>query len=88
MEDVFDWSGCPLVSIDADVVHGAPVFKDTRLPIENVVTSVYAYEELQAMTEDQAIEATLRSFPTTPGGAAAVRQVLAYYEAHQPQLAP
>ncbi len=82
-----DWSACPLVTIDPEIKHGAPVFKDTRLPVENVVTSVYAFQELQGMPEGQAIEATLKSFPTTPGGAVAIRQVLAYFEAHQPLLA-
>jgi uncharacterized protein (DUF433 family) len=83
-----DWKDCPLISVDPDVVHGAPVFKGTRLPVENVITSVYAYEELEGMTEEQAVAATLKSFPTTPGGADAIQEVLAYREAHEPQLAP
>jgi uncharacterized protein (DUF433 family) len=82
-----DWLGCELLESVPGKVSGAPVFKGTRLPVENVVTSVFAYEELHGMTEEQAIEATLKSFPTTPGGAVAIRRVLDYCEAHQPQSA-
>ncbi len=82
------WSDCPLISIDADVVHGQPVFKGTRLPVETVTDEVYAYMELHGQSEDQAIASALESFPTTPGGVAAIREVLAYREAHEHQLQP
>jgi uncharacterized protein (DUF433 family) len=75
-----------LVSIDADVVHGEPVFKGTRLPVEIVTNEVYAFMELRGQSEDEAIVSALESFPTTPGGAAAIREVLAYREAHEHQL--
>ncbi len=83
-----DWSGCRLVSIDADVVHGEPVFKGTRLPVEIVTDEVYAYMELRAQSEEEAIASAIENFPTTPGGAASLREVLAYREAHEHQLQP
>jgi len=42
-----DWFGCDLLESVPGKVSGALVFKGTRLPVENVVTSVYAYQELQ-----------------------------------------
>jgi uncharacterized protein (DUF433 family) len=83
-----DWKDCPLVSIDADIVHGEPVFKGTRLPVEIATDEVYAYMELRGQSEEEAIASALDSFPTTPGGAAAIRAVLAYREAHEHQLQP
>ena len=40
------------------------------------------------MTEAEAIKATLECFPSTPGGAEAIRQLLAYQESHLSQLLP
>lgn len=76
------------MSIDSDVKHGAPVFKGTRLEVETVTDEVYAYMELRGQSEDYAIASALESFPTTPGGASAIREVLAYREAHEHQPQP
>jgi hypothetical protein len=86
--DAQDWKDCPLVSIDADVVHSEPVFKGTRLPVEIVTHEVYAYLELRGQSEEDAIASALDSFPTTPKGATAIREVLAHREAHEHQLQP
>lgn len=83
-----DWKDCPLVSVDPEVKHGAPVFNGTRLEVETVTNEVYAYMELRGQSEDEAITSALESFPTTPGGADAIREVLAYREAHEPLLQP
>ena len=83
-----DWADCPLVSIDPEVKHGAPVFRGTRLEVETVTDEVDAYMELCGQSEDRAIASALESFPTTPGGAAAIREVLAYCEAHDHHLQP
>ena len=87
MEDR-EWLECPLVSIDPEVKHGAPVFAGTRLEVETVTDEVYAYMELCGQSEEQAIVSALESFPTTPGGAAAIRQLLAFRDAHEHQLQP
>ncbi len=86
--ETHDWEGCPLISIDPEVVHGEPVFKGTRLPVEIVTNEVYAYMELCGQAKNEAIESALQSFPTTPGGAAAISEVLAYREAHEHQMQP
>ena len=81
-------SDCALVSIDPEVKHGAPVFAGTRLELETVTDEVYAYMELRGESEEQAIMSALESHPTTPGGAAAIREVLALREAHEHALQP
>jgi len=81
------WSDCPLVSIDADVMHGEPVFVGTRMPVEDAIENYYAYRELQHMSEEEAVKATLESFRTIPG-ADALRAVVAYEAAHEHQLQP
>ena len=77
-----DWRDCPLVSIDEDVMHGAPVFGGTRMPVEDAIENYYAYRELQGMSDEEAVKATLDSFRTIPG-AEALRAVLAYEESHE-----
>jgi uncharacterized protein (DUF433 family) len=81
-----DWLACPLISSDPEIVHGEPVFKGTRLPVETITDNVDAYMELQGQSLDQAIASTLESFPDTPGGAEAIRAVLTYRDIHQHQL--
>ena len=85
------WDECELAGRDPQMRAGAPVFKDehgqlTRLAIDDVIGNVEAFEELEGMSEDQAIDATLDAFPGTPGGKAAIRTLLAYQAAHLPQL--
>lgn len=63
MEDA-DWKNCPLVSIDPEVMHGAPVFADTRMPVEDAIENYYAYRELDGMSVEKAVEAALESFRT------------------------
>jgi uncharacterized protein (DUF433 family) len=82
-----DWSACPLVSINAEVMHGEPVFRGTHMPVEDAIEKYYAYHDLQGMSDEDAIKATLESFPTIPS-AEGLRAVLAYGAAHQHQLQP
>lgn len=76
------WDGCELTSRDPEIVHGEPVLKGTRLPADTLVSNVESFMELSGMTEEQAIDATLKSFPDVPGGAETVRRLLAYHESH------
>ncbi len=68
-------------------MHGAPVFVGTRMPVEDAIENYYAYRELQGMSDEDAIKATLESFRTIPGPEA-LRAVLAYEAAHEHQLQP
>ncbi len=94
MEDDSFWDGLPsLVGRDPEMVHGTPVVRDergklTRLPADTLVENVEAFMELEGLSEDAAIKATLEQFPSTPGGAPTIRALLAYQAAHLPQLQP
>ncbi len=81
------WKGCAQIDIDPEIVHGEPVFKGTRLPVEAALESYYAYRELVGMSHEEAINATLDSFPTIPGGAGGLRVVLAYETSRERQFA-
>lgn len=85
--EAHDWKGCPLVTSDPEVVHGEPVFAGTRMPVESAIENYYAFLELEAMSDEEAINATLESFPTIPSPEA-LRTVLTYDATHQHQLAP
>ena len=84
MEDS-DWLGCSLIEIDPERVSGAPVFKNTRLPVETITDNVDAYKDA-GLPLDRAIAETLDSFPSTPGGADGIRAVLEYRAAHERQF--
>ncbi len=83
--EAVNWTDCPLVSSDPQVVHGEPVFKGTRLPASTVVENVAAYLD-EGLSLDEAIEATLDNFPTVPNGADGIRAVLAYRATQDHQL--
>ena len=83
-----DWLGCDLLESVPGKVSGAVVFIDTRLPVDTIVENVDAFMEIDGLSESAAVDATLECFPSVPGGADAIRRVLAYREAHQPQLQP
>ena len=83
--DAQDWKGCPLVSIDPDVMHGVPVFNGTRMPVADAVETYYANRDLEGMSDEEAVNAVLDSFRTIPGPDA-LRAVLAYEAVHEHQL--
>jgi hypothetical protein len=88
------WDGLPaLIGRDPEMVHGAPVMKNekgqlTRLPVSALVENVEAFMEMEGMTKDQAIEATLDCFPGVNGGKNTLRKLLDYQEAHLNNMQP
>lgn len=93
MEDDSFWDDCSLTGRDPEMVHGTPVMRDergnlTRLPVDALVGNVESFMELEGLSEDAAIRATLEQFPSTPGGAPTIRALLAYQAAHLHQLQP
>ena len=83
-----EWLGCNLLEAIEGKVSSAVVFKGTRLPVEAIVENVDAFMEVDGLSEDGAVAATLESFPSVPGGAEGIRAVLAYRETHEHQLQP
>ena len=80
-----DWLTCDLLESVPGKVSGAVVFKNTRLPVEAITENVDSYLH-EGLSLDKAIEETLTSFPSTPGGAEAIRAVLSHRAAHEHQL--
>src|ERR1700730_18410035 len=85
--DASIWKECRLVSVDPEVRHGETVFSGTRMPVEGAIERVLAYQELNGLSEDVAIEQTLRDHPAIPD-ADALRAVLAFDAAHEHLLIP
>jgi uncharacterized protein (DUF433 family) len=85
--EAHDWEGCPLVSIDPEVMHGEPVFRGTRMPVADAIEDYYAYLDLEGKSEEEAVNAVLASFSTIPSPEA-LRAVLAYEAAHEHPLQP
>jgi hypothetical protein len=52
------------------------------------VGDVDAFMEVDGLSEDGAVAATLECFPSVPGGAVGIRAFLSYREAHEHQLQP
>ena len=52
----------------------------TRLPVDVLIGNIEAFIELDGMTEDRAIEATLEQFPDVYGGKSTLRALLTYQE--------
>lgn len=83
-----EWLGCDLLEVVPGKVSGAVVFKDTRLPVQDVTGNVDAFMEIEGQSLDEALISTLDCYPETPGGADAIRAVLAYRAAHEHQPVP
>ena len=71
------WEGCKYVSKDPETVSGQPAVGKTR--------DYEAFRD-EGMDDDAAFNETLRCFPRV--GAQALRGVLDFYFAHQPQPQP
>jgi len=81
------WQECPGVSVDEEIRHGDVVFEGTRQSVQQAIESVLAYQELNGLSEERAIEETLKDFRTIPS-ADALRTVLAFESLHQHLLVP
>ena len=81
MPDV-DWSQCPLVEVIPGKVSGAPLLKNTRLPVEAITGNYDAFRE-EGLSPDEAIAETLDCYPEA--GIDAIKAVLRYRDAHQLQ---
>ncbi len=80
-----DWSECPLVEVIPGKVSGAPLLKDTRLPVE-AITGNYDAFRAEGLSPEAAIEGTHDCYPEA--GIAAIKTLLDYRAAHQFQAQP
>jgi uncharacterized protein (DUF433 family) len=75
-----DWSDCPLVEIIPGKVSGAPLLKNTRLPVDAITGNYDAFHD-EGLSPDAAIAETLDCYPEA--GLEAIKAVLNYRAEHQ-----
>ena len=74
-----DWLQCPLVEVIPGKVSGAPLLKDTRLPVEAITGNYDAFRD-EGLSPDAALAETLDCYPEA--GLDAIRSILDYRAAH------
>ena len=77
-----DWSECPLVEVVPGKVSGAPILKDTRLPVE-AVTGNYDAFRAEGFSHGAAIAETQDCYPEI--SVEAIKALLDYRDTHQLQ---
>ena len=75
-----DWTDCPLVEIIPGKVSGAPLLKNTRLPVSAITGNYDAFRD-EGLSPDAAIAETLDCYPQV--GLEAIKAILNYRETHQ-----
>ena len=79
---VVDWSECDLVEVIPGKVSGAPLLKDTRLPVEAITGNFDAFRA-SGLSVDDAIAETLDCYPET--STETIRTLLGYRTTHEYQ---
>jgi uncharacterized protein (DUF433 family) len=82
---MIDWSDCPLVEVIPGKVSGAPLLKNTRLPVEAITGNYDAFLE-EGLSPDAALAETLDCYPEA--GLDAIKAILTYRAEHQFQAQP
>jgi uncharacterized protein (DUF433 family) len=80
-----DWSGCDLVEVIPGKVSGAPLLRNTRLPVEAITGNYDAFLE-EGLSPDQAIAETLDCYPGA--GLENIKAILDYRAARELQPQP
>jgi uncharacterized protein (DUF433 family) len=80
-----DWEGYNDVEVILGKVSGAPLLKNTRLPVEAITENYDAFLDEGATPEESVFE-THDCYPEI--GIERIRAVLEYRAVHQPQLLP
>jgi uncharacterized protein (DUF433 family) len=74
-----DWSNCPLVEIVPGKVSGAPLLKNTRLPVEAITGNYDAFLD-EGLSPEAAIAETLDCYPEA--GLDTIKAILVYRADH------
>lgn len=80
-----DWEGYSDVEVIPGKVSGAPLLRNTRLPIAAITENYDAFLE-EGSSPEEALFETLDCYPEI--GIERIKAVLAYRAAHEPQLQP
>src|SRR5229473_2247999 len=70
-----DWSDCPLVEVIPGKVSGAPLLKNTRLPVDAITGNYDAFRD-EGLSPDAALAETLDCYPEV--GIDAIKAILNY----------
>jgi len=82
---IFDWSDCALVEVIPGKVSGAPLLKNTRLPVDAIIGNYDAFRD-EGLSPDEAIAETLDCYPEA--GIDAIKAILQNRAEHQFQAQP
>ena len=80
-----DWEGYNDVEVILGKVSGAPLLKNTRLPVEAITQNYDSFLD-EGATPEEAVFETHDCYPEI--GIERIKAVLEYRTAHQPQLQP
>jgi uncharacterized protein (DUF433 family) len=80
-----DWSQCPLVEVIPGKVSGAPLLKNTRLPVDAIIGNYDAFRD-EGLSSDAAIAETVDCYPEV--SADAIKSILQYRATHEFQAQP
>lgn len=75
-----DWSDCPLVEVIPGKVSGAPLLKNTRLPVDAITGNYDAFRS-EGLAPDAAIDETLDCYPEA--GRDTIKAILSYRATHR-----
>ena len=78
----FDWSDCPLVEVIPGKVSGAPLLKNTRLPVEAITGNHDAFLD-DGLSPEEAIAETMDCYPEV--SLDTITAILNYRAQHQLQ---
>ena len=74
-----NWSECRLVEVIPGKVSGAPLLKNTRLPVDAITSNYDAFRD-ESSSPEAAVAETLDCYPET--GVDNIRAILSYRAAH------
>jgi uncharacterized protein (DUF433 family) len=77
-----DWTGCELVEQVPGKVSGAPLLKNTRLPVEAILENYDAFVDIEGLSPDAALAETLDCY--SEAGLENTKTLLLYCAQHQP----
>ena len=82
VDSYIDWTGCELVEQIPGNVSGAPLLKNTRLPVEAILENYDAFVDLEGLSSDATLAETLDCYPEA--GLENIKTLLRYRAQHQP----
>ena len=82
MASTLDWSTCPMVEVIPGKVSGAPLLKNTRLPVKAITGNYDAFRD-EGLSPEAAMAETLDCYPEA--GLDTIKALLAYRDTHRLQ---